>query len=154
MTLDQRLRDRFTALLKEGEQVLRQHGWPSRDDYHHPDQVDYIRFRTEALNLIRRACGENSDHYRQLQRIAESKDISLNSYYYRDCFAILQAAHRGTDWQNHTAGWGGLYNCAAARRRAAYAGGSSWASDNSVRRNNATLLPTCRLYTCHNGRIF
>lgn len=94
MTIDQRFRERFSALLKEGEQVLRNHGWPSDDHYRHPEQVDYIRFRTEALNLIRRACGENSDHYRELHRIADSKDTSLNSYYYRDCFAILQAAHR------------------------------------------------------------
>jgi hypothetical protein len=94
MTLDERLKQKFTFLLGEGEQVLRRNGWPSDDNYRHPDQVDYIRFQTEALNLIRRSCGENSDHYRQLLRIAECDSTSLNSYYYRDCFAILQAAHR------------------------------------------------------------
>lgn len=92
--IDERLRQRFSALLKEGEGTLRQNGWPSKDNYRHPEQVEYIRFRTEALNLIRRACGESSDHYRELRRIADDKDTSLNSYYYRDCFAVLQAASK------------------------------------------------------------
>jgi hypothetical protein len=91
--IDERLKERFESLLKEGEGTLRRNSWPG-DQYRHPEQVDYIRFRTEALNLIRRACGENSDHYRELRKIADDSSISLNSYYYRDCFAILQAASR------------------------------------------------------------
>jgi len=96
--IDQRLKDRFTALLEEGLRVLRANGWPSDDSYRHPEQVDYIRFRTESLNLIRRACGETSDHYRELRKIADGGDTSLNSYYYRDCFAIVQAASK--DYEN------------------------------------------------------
>ena len=90
--IDERLVERFDCLLKEGEQILRQYGWPSDDNYRHPEQVDYVRFRTESLNLIRRACGESSDHYRELRKIADGERTGLNSYYYRDCFAILQAA--------------------------------------------------------------
>lgn len=92
--IDERLKERFESLLKEGEEVLRKNGWPSRDNYRHPERVDYVRFRTEALNLIRRACGESSDHYRELRKIAGDSGTSLNSYYYRDCFAVLQAASR------------------------------------------------------------
>jgi len=94
MNIEARLSEAFAELIAEGERVLRASGWPSNDDYRHPENADYLRFRTEALNLIRRACGEDSDHYRELRRIAEGKGTSLNSYYYRDCFGILQAAMR------------------------------------------------------------
>jgi len=94
MTIEARLSQAFDELIAEGERILRANGWPSDDHYRHPENVDYLRFRTEALNLIRRACGQDSDHYRELRRIAEGKETGLNSYYYRDCFGILQAAER------------------------------------------------------------
>jgi hypothetical protein len=94
MNLDQAISDKFALLLKEGEEILRQHGWPSDEHYHHPEQVDYVRFRTEALNLVRRVCGPESDHYLELRRLAEDKSSAFNSYYFRDCFAVLQAASR------------------------------------------------------------
>lgn len=92
MTLDQKLTEAFTALLTEGERVLRAAGWPDSNHFRHPQTSEYLRFRTEALNLTRRACGEDSDHYRELLRIADSN--GSNSYYYPDCFGILQAAQR------------------------------------------------------------
>lgn len=92
--IDERLKQRFVSLLEEGQQILQRSGGASNQGYQHPEQVDYIRFRTEALNLIRRACGEGSDHYRELRKIADGESTGLNSYYYRDCYAILQAASR------------------------------------------------------------
>lgn len=94
MSLDQAIQSKFQLLLKEGEAILRGHGWPSDDNYRHPDQVDYVRFRTEALNLVRRVCGPDSDHYLELRRLADDKNSAFNSYYFRDCFAVLQAASR------------------------------------------------------------
>ncbi|MGR8981339.1 MAG: hypothetical protein ACU84H_14775 [Gammaproteobacteria bacterium] len=91
--IEPRLKKRFKSLLKEGEEILRQNGWPNPDNYRHPEQVDYVRFRTQSLNLIRLACGENSDHYQELRKIAASKSTSFISYYYRDCYGILQAAN-------------------------------------------------------------
>ena len=41
-----------------------------------PALNDYYRFRTESMNLVRRSCGENSDHYRELNRIGETKETS------------------------------------------------------------------------------
>ncbi len=93
MTLDSKIRQRFTELLAEGEKILRQNNWPG-DAFRHPDVVDYTRFRTEALNLVRRACGETSDHYRELRTLAEDKSTALNSYYFPNSFGILQAAQR------------------------------------------------------------
>ena len=94
MTLDAKIRSRFTELLAEAEKILRENGWPNKDGFRHPDMVEYTRFRTEALNLTRRACGDGSDHYKELRAIAEDKTTALNSFYFTNCFGILQAAHR------------------------------------------------------------
>lgn len=94
MSLDKAIQEKFSLLLKDGENILRRNGWPSDDQYRHPEQVDYIRFRTEALNLVRRVCGPDSDHYLELRRLAEDKNSAFNSFYFRDCFAVLLAASR------------------------------------------------------------
>ncbi|MGH8592507.1 MAG: hypothetical protein ACREV3_01215 [Gammaproteobacteria bacterium] len=80
--------------MKEGTEILRAAGWSGKDIDHHPGQHEYLRFRTEAMNLIRRSCGEDSDHYRELKRIAEAKESSTNAYYLMHCFGIVEAAQR------------------------------------------------------------
>ena len=84
----------FARLVAEGRQILQQAGWDG-DNYHRfPAQNDYYRFRTESMNLVRRSCGEDSDHYRELKRLAETKETSTNSYYFVHCFGVIEAAQR------------------------------------------------------------
>lgn len=94
MTTQEIIKENFYKLLDEGQKILQNAGWDGREIHRHPPETDYLRFRTEALNLIRRACGENSDHYRELRRIAEAKDSANNSYYFMHCVGILEAAKR------------------------------------------------------------
>lgn len=84
----------FLKLIDEGRQILRAAGWNGTDLDQHPGHHDYFRFRTEAMNLIRRSCGQESDHYRELKRLAEAKESATNSYYFMHCFGIVEAAHR------------------------------------------------------------
>lgn len=88
------LADKFRQLIEEGTAILRSSGYDGNNYHRFPDKVDYLRFRTEALNLVRRACGESSDHYRELRRLAEDKDSANNSYYMNVCLGALQAAER------------------------------------------------------------
>ncbi|MBN1822982.1 MAG: hypothetical protein JW803_01540 [Endomicrobiales bacterium] len=86
---------KFDELIAEGKSILAASGWDGHEYHHrHPNEVDYKRFRTESLNIIRRACGINSDHYQELLRIATDSRNSYNSYYMKDCFGILEAAKR------------------------------------------------------------
>ncbi|MHC4478002.1 MAG: HEPN domain-containing protein [Planctomycetota bacterium] len=93
MSLNERVNDKFVALLNEGQRVLGEYGW---DGYGYrkglPNPVDYRRFRTEAMNLVRRVCGQDSDHYQELRRLAEA--TATSSSYFKDVFGVLQAAHR------------------------------------------------------------
>jgi hypothetical protein len=97
MLATDRIKGKFERLLEEGTKILRASGWDGRQHNTHPDDVDYRRFRTEALNLVRIVCGPQSDHYRELSRIAEGEKTATNSYYFKDCFGILQAAKRDFD---------------------------------------------------------
>jgi hypothetical protein len=58
-----------------------------------PDRAHSFRFSTRALNLVRRVCGEDSDHYRDLRRIIENprhpKHPQSSAY---DCVGVIQAA--------------------------------------------------------------
>ena len=94
MTVDELIAKKFKTLLDEGKGLLQRSGWDGRDYQNSVDDVAYMRFRTEALNLIKRACGEDSDHYEQMKTLAEDKQTALNSYYFKDCYGVLEAASR------------------------------------------------------------
>ena len=66
MSTTEKINEKFEALIKEGNEVLRKAGWDG-NTYRtsHPATKDYIKFRTEALNIIKRVCGEESDHYKE-----------------------------------------------------------------------------------------
>jgi len=89
----ERIEQKFQKLLTEGKGIFDRGGWNGREWVQFPSDVDYLRFRTESLNLIGRVCGEDSAHYRELKRISESKEMTGNSYFFHMCYGILEAAH-------------------------------------------------------------
>lgn len=92
MSTNEQIQAKFQALLREADQILSNSGWDGSRYYRHPSDIDYRRFRAEAMNLIRRVCGETSDHYQELKRLAEGEQTASNSYYFKDCVGVLQAA--------------------------------------------------------------
>lgn len=94
MAMHEGISEKFQTLVREGDNILASCGWNGSDYRRHPSAVDYRRFRTEAMNLVRRVCGEKSDHYEELRRLAEGERTSGNSYYFKDCLGVLQAAQR------------------------------------------------------------
>ena len=94
MTTEELIKQQFDRLVEEGNEILRASGWDGHQLRRSTSLEDYYRFRTQALNLVRRSCGENSDHYLALRRIANEKTTSTNSYYLASCLGILQAAQR------------------------------------------------------------
>jgi HEPN domain-containing protein len=86
---------KFEQLLAEGKVILNNAGYDgSKYRGNHPSTKDYVMFRTEALNLTRRVCGEQSDHYKELRRIAENLTMTSNGYYFDMCFAVVEAAKK------------------------------------------------------------
>ncbi len=96
-TTTQKITKKFERLLAEGKQILQTTGWDGSHYSTYPDDIDYRRFRTQALNLVRIVCGAQSDHYKELSRIAEGDGSESNSYFFKDCFGVLQAAKSDFD---------------------------------------------------------
>ena len=95
MNTHELIKESYARLIDEGRDVLRQAGWDGEEfRKRHPAENDYYRFRTQSMNLIRRSCGEDSDHYRELGRIADDEKTSTHSYYFINCFGVLEAAQR------------------------------------------------------------
>jgi hypothetical protein len=94
MSVTNIIKDQFAKLFEEGTQMLRAAGWNGRELQRHPPQQDYFRFRTAALNLVRRSCGENSDHYQELKRLSEATESATNAYYTMHCLGVVEAAQR------------------------------------------------------------
>lgn len=95
--INDKIDKKFTELLKEGKHLLINSGWDGKKYQIFPSTQDYLRWRTEALNLIRRVCREDSEHYRQLRQLAEDKDAANNSYYFVNCYGVLEAAFNDYD---------------------------------------------------------
>jgi hypothetical protein len=93
MNIQQQIIDSFKNLETEGKQILSKSGWDGKEYQSFPNEIDYFRFRTQSMNLVRRACGENSDHYKQLTQLATGKD-SDNSFYFVHCYGVVVAARR------------------------------------------------------------
>jgi hypothetical protein len=91
---EEKIKAQFDALLTEAAQILRQCRWDGDNYYSHPNKIDYLRWRTQATNLIERVCGRTSPHYRDIRSIADSNESKLNSYYFADCVGILEAASK------------------------------------------------------------
>jgi len=92
MKKEEKIEKKFNQLLQEGNDILNRSGWNGEKYYKFPSTKDYLRWRTEALNLIKIVCGQNSVHYKQLKQLAEDEDSRNNSYYFVNCFGILEAA--------------------------------------------------------------
>lgn len=89
---------RFSDLISEGDEILEAVGWDGQK-YHgdYPGDEDFFRFRTEAMNIIRRSCGDQSDHYRALQDLAADKVYGDNSYIMPRYLGVVRAAQRDFD---------------------------------------------------------
>lgn len=97
MDVKEKVINKFNKLLEEGRKILRDYGWDGEMYSRHPSIIDYFRWRTEALNLIKRVCGDDSEHYKQLLQIAEDDEIKNISYYFASCYGIVEAAKRDFD---------------------------------------------------------
>jgi hypothetical protein len=94
---EDRIKAKFDRLESEGHHVLSSCGYNGRQYNNHPPTGEYVRFRTEVMNLIDKVCGQSSSHYQAIKQVAESPQSAHSSYYYANCFAVLQAAKRDFD---------------------------------------------------------
>jgi len=97
MTIQQQISVTFEGLIEEGQRIISNAGWDGKNFRRWPADDDYFRFRTQAMNLVRRVCGNDSDHYQQLKRLAEEDRSAAHSRYIVHCLGVVQAAKHDFD---------------------------------------------------------
>jgi hypothetical protein len=98
MNVTNRVSEKFKAVVDEAEEILSACGWSGYAFNRSPDDMDYLRLRTQAMNLVRRVCGAESDHYLELRRLAETPGSANNSNFLAHCVGIIKAAQH--DFEN------------------------------------------------------
>jgi len=94
MTED-KIRQKFISLIEEGKQILSKAGWDGHTyQQQWPDSINFQRFKTEVMNIVKNVCGADSAHYGELKQLAGNTGTSMNPSYFKDYFGILEAAHR------------------------------------------------------------
>jgi HEPN domain len=84
-------------LIAEARQVAKASGFDGRELHRWPPLHEYLKVRTRALNLVRRACGEHSDHCAALLSIAETDGREAQPQRILECLGILEAAEADFD---------------------------------------------------------
>jgi HEPN domain-containing protein len=93
MNVQDKIKEEFTGVIAEGEAITKACGWTGTDYQHrYPDELEYLRLRTQAMNLIRRVCGGESDHYLELRRLSEAKESTNRGFFLAHVLGIAKAA--------------------------------------------------------------
>ena len=96
--MQQTIQQELQALVEEGTETA-SHTAFLNINASHTGQMNlafrkYQEFKTRALNLISRAFGTDSDHYKQLNRLNEGLKPGLPEFiHYAACQGIVEAAH-------------------------------------------------------------
>lgn len=83
----------FETLLADGSRLLKDAGWNGNRFATNPDKGAFFRLRVQALNLVRRVCGEESDHYRELLKLPGGDKHPVNIGSFPPVVSVLVAAY-------------------------------------------------------------
>ena len=95
MGLNEKIEARYQELFREGKAIIRRHkdkegrwlSWPS-------DEV-FSEWCTSVKNLIEKACGKDSSHYRQIEDLYDNRNIKVGLRdIFLPCMGIIRAAHK------------------------------------------------------------
>jgi hypothetical protein len=92
---NERITAKFEGLLADARKMMDQAGYSSRSSgelYRNPDAGEFFRLRTEAMNLIRRICGESSDHYKTLVQFSQASQGDEGFLFLPRWNGVIQAA--------------------------------------------------------------
>jgi len=85
----------FEQLIQRGHEILYACGWDGqRYAAFKPGGIEVLKFRARSLGLIRRACGDESRHYRTLQVYGGERRAAEKGYHIKEFLDVLEAAYR------------------------------------------------------------
>jgi hypothetical protein len=84
----------FEELDTECANVFRRYGWDGANFRDWPSSSDYMHIRTRITNLVRRVCGETSDHYQNLVNLSKDKSANSDTGLLAHYVGVLSAAYK------------------------------------------------------------
>jgi hypothetical protein len=82
-------------LIQRGHEILYACGWNGQCyAAYKPGGIEVLKFRARSLGLVRRACGDESVHYRKLERYAAERHAAEKGYHIREFLDVLEAVYR------------------------------------------------------------
>jgi hypothetical protein len=94
MDAQERISQELDELLTRGQALIRTCGFHKGRYQTNPDDLTFRAYKTESINLVRRACGDDSDHYRELRSLADDPHRGNQGYYLHLYVGVVQAALR------------------------------------------------------------
>lgn len=95
MNIDATTLDEFARLTTRGHELLHICGWDGRKyTAFKPAGLECMKFRAQALALIRAVFGTENEYHRRLQTLAEDSAASEKGYHLHEFLAVLETAHQ------------------------------------------------------------
>ena len=94
MKIDSTMLDEFVRLIRRGHELMHICGWDGRKyNAFRPAGLECMKFRAQALSLIRVVCGSQSNYYLRLQKLAEDEHAREQGYHLHEFLQVLERAH-------------------------------------------------------------
>ncbi|UCD73982.1 MAG: hypothetical protein JSV91_09335 [Phycisphaerales bacterium] len=95
MKIDSTMLDEFVRLTRRGHELLHICGWDGRKyTAFKPAGLECMKFRAQALSLIRSVFGSDSSYHRYLQKLAEDGNAREKGYHLHEFLQVLEQAYR------------------------------------------------------------
>jgi len=91
MNLKDKLESHFQRLINEGETIINKYGWRGGVSGSQISSIEYNKWYSSTKNLIKKACGEEEIHYKQIEDVYTRTEG--HTYCMPRCFGILKSAY-------------------------------------------------------------
>ena len=95
VNLDQSLLNELRQLIQRGREVLYSCGWNGKVyTAFKPGGIEVLKFRAQALGLMRQVFGESSRHHCVLKELAQDRSAAERGYHIKQFVDVLERAYR------------------------------------------------------------
>jgi len=94
-SLDELIEKKFKKLFDHAEKIIADVGW-SRDYDKlsaNPNPIEYNSWKTEARNVIKRLCGEDSEHYKEFLEVTKNWKSEVPFILFPKYYGILKGTY-------------------------------------------------------------
>jgi len=95
INLNELVEKKFKKLFNQAEALISSVGWSEDGDklYADPNPIEYSSWKTEARNIIKKVCGEESAHYQEFLEVPKNWKYEVPHIFFPIYYGILKGAY-------------------------------------------------------------